>query len=42
MLEFVNVAKVYRGGIRGVDGVTMRLSQGSSACSGPTAQVSRR
>ena len=35
MLEFVNVAKVYRGGVRGVDGVTMRLSAGLVGLLGP-------
>ena len=28
MLELLNVAKVYRGGVRGVDGVTLRLGTG--------------
>src|SRR6266568_2301300 len=28
MLEFLNVVKVYRGGVRGVDGGTMRLGPG--------------
>ncbi len=35
MLEFVNVAKVYRGGVRGVDGVSMRLSTGLVGLLGP-------
>lgn len=35
MLEFVNVTKVYRGGVRGVDGVTMRLSAGLVGLLGP-------
>lgn len=35
MLEFVDVAKVYRGGLRGVDGVTMRLSAGLVGLLGP-------
>ena len=35
MLEFLNVAKVYRGGVRGVDGVTMRLGPGLVALLGP-------
>ncbi len=35
MLEFLNVAKVYRGGVRGVDGVTMRLGLGLVALLGP-------
>jgi ABC-type multidrug transport system ATPase subunit len=35
MLEFVNVAKVYQGGTRGVDGVTMRLGAGLMGLLGP-------
>jgi ABC-2 type transport system ATP-binding protein len=35
MLEFVDVAKVYRGGLRGVDGVTMRLPAGLVGLLGP-------
>jgi ABC-2 type transport system ATP-binding protein len=35
MLEFLNVAKVYRGGVRGVDGVTMRLGPGLVGLLGP-------
>src|SRR6266498_426201 len=35
LLEFVNVAKVYRGGTRGVDGVTMRLGAGLVGLLGP-------
>jgi ABC-2 type transport system ATP-binding protein len=35
MLEFVNVAKTYRGGVRGVDGVTMRLGPGLVGLLGP-------
>jgi ABC-type multidrug transport system ATPase subunit len=35
MLEFVDVAKVYRGGLRGVDGVTMHLSAGLVGLLGP-------
>jgi ABC-2 type transport system ATP-binding protein len=35
LLELVNVAKVYRGGQRGVDGVTMRLGPGLVGLLGP-------
>jgi ABC-type multidrug transport system ATPase subunit len=35
MLEFVNVAKAYRGGHRGVDGVSMRLGPGLVGLLGP-------
>ncbi len=35
MLEFLDVAKVYRGGVRGVDGVTMRLGPGLVGLLGP-------
>jgi ABC-2 type transport system ATP-binding protein len=35
MLEFLNVAKVYRGGVRGVDGVTLRLGPGLVGLLGP-------
>ncbi len=35
LLEFVNVAKVYKGGLRGVDGVTMRLGAGLIGLLGP-------
>src|SRR5258708_9338949 len=35
LLEFVDVAKVYKGGLRGVDGVTMRLGAGLAALLGP-------
>ena len=35
LLEFVNVAKVYRGGMRGVDGVSMRLGPGLVGLLGP-------
>lgn len=35
LLEFINVAKVYRGGLRGVDGVTMRLGAGLVGLLGP-------
>src|SRR5215211_6636355 len=35
LLEFVDVAKVYRGGVRGVDGVTMRLGAGLVGLLGP-------
>jgi ABC-2 type transport system ATP-binding protein len=35
LLELVNVAKVYRGGMRGVDGVTMRLGPGLVGLLGP-------
>ena len=35
MLEFVNVAKDYRGGVRGVDGVTLRLGPGLVGLLGP-------
>ncbi len=35
MLEFLNVAKVYRGGVRGVDGVTIRLGPGLVGLLGP-------
>jgi ABC-2 type transport system ATP-binding protein len=35
MLELVDVAKVYRGGPRGVDGVTMRLAAGLVGLLGP-------
>src|SRR6266704_2751141 len=35
MLELVNVAKVYKGGTRGVDGVTMRLGAGLVGLLGP-------
>ncbi len=35
MLEFLNVVKVYRGGVRGVDGVTMRLGPGLVGLLGP-------
>jgi ABC-type multidrug transport system ATPase subunit len=35
LLEFVDVAKVYRGGLRGVDGVTMRLGTGLVGLLGP-------
>ena len=35
LLEFVDVAKVYKGGIRGVDGVTMRLGPGLVGLLGP-------
>ena len=34
-LELVSVAKVYRGGTRGVDGVTMRLGPGLVGLLGP-------
>ncbi len=35
LLEFVNVAKVYKGGLRGVDGVTLRLGPGLVGLLGP-------
>jgi ABC-2 type transport system ATP-binding protein len=35
MLEFVDVAKVYRGGTRGIDGVSMRLGAGLVGLLGP-------
>ena len=35
MLELVDVAKVYRGGMRGVDGVTLRLGPGLVGLLGP-------
>jgi len=35
LLEFVDVAKVYQGGTRGVDGVTMRLGPGLVGLLGP-------
>jgi ABC-2 type transport system ATP-binding protein len=35
MLEFLDVAKVYRGGVRGVDGVTLRLGPGLVGLLGP-------
>lgn len=35
MLELLNVAKVYRGGVRGVDGVTLRLGTGLIGLLGP-------
>jgi ABC-type multidrug transport system ATPase subunit len=35
LLEFVNVAKVYQGGTRGVDGVSMRLGPGLVGLLGP-------
>jgi hypothetical protein len=35
LLEFVDVAKVYKGGLRGVDGVTMRLGPGLVGLLGP-------
>ena len=35
MLEFLNVVKVYWGGVRGVDGVTMRLGPGLVGLLGP-------
>ena len=35
MLELLNVAKVYRGGVRGVDGVTLRLGTGLVGLLGP-------
>lgn len=35
LLEFVDVAKVYKGGTRGVDGVTMRLGAGLVGLLGP-------
>jgi len=35
LLEFVDVAKVYKGGLRGVDGVTMRLGAGLVGLLGP-------
>jgi ABC-2 type transport system ATP-binding protein len=35
LLEFVDVAKVYKGGTRGVDGVTMRLGPGLVGLLGP-------
>jgi ABC-type multidrug transport system ATPase subunit len=35
MLEFLDIAKVYRGGVRGVDGVTMRLGPGLVGLLGP-------
>jgi ABC-type multidrug transport system ATPase subunit len=35
LLEFVDVAKVYHGGARGVDGVTMRLGTGLVGLLGP-------
>jgi len=35
MLEFLNVAKIYPGGARGVDGVTMRLGPGLVGLLGP-------
>ena len=35
MLEFLNVSKVYRGGVRGVDGVTIRLGPGLVGLLGP-------
>jgi ABC-2 type transport system ATP-binding protein len=35
LLEFVNVTKVYRGGQRGVDGVTLRLGPGLVGLLGP-------
>jgi ABC-2 type transport system ATP-binding protein len=35
MLEFLDVAKVYRGGVHGVDGVTLRLGPGLVGLLGP-------
>jgi len=35
LLEFVDVAKVYKGGLQGVDGVTMRLGPGLVGLLGP-------
>jgi ABC-2 type transport system ATP-binding protein len=35
MLEILDVAKVYRGGVRGVDGVTLRLGPGLVGLLGP-------
>jgi ABC-2 type transport system ATP-binding protein len=35
LLEFVDVGKVYRGGLRGVDGITMRLGTGLVGLLGP-------
>ncbi|HZC41774.1 MAG TPA: ATP-binding cassette domain-containing protein, partial [Streptosporangiaceae bacterium] len=35
MLELLNIAKVYRGGVRGVDGATLRLGPGLLALLGP-------
>jgi ABC-2 type transport system ATP-binding protein len=35
MLELLDVAKAYRGGVRGVDGVTLRLGQGLVGLLGP-------
>src|SRR5215510_12652076 len=35
LLEFVDIAKVYKGGTRGVDGVTMRLGPGLVGLLGP-------
>jgi len=35
VLELLNVAKVYRGGVRGVDGVTLRLGTGLIGLLGP-------
>ncbi len=35
MLELVNIAKVYRGGVRGVEGVTLRLGPGLVGLLGP-------
>ena len=35
MLELLNIAKVYQGGVRGVDGVTLRLGPGLLGLLGP-------
>jgi ABC-type multidrug transport system ATPase subunit len=37
MLELLDVVKVYRGGVRGVDGVTLRLGPGLVGLLGPNA-----
>ena len=42
LLELVDVAKAYRGGPRGVDGVTCGSAPGWSGCSAPTAPASHR
>ena len=39
LLELVDVAKAYRGGTRGVDGVTLRLGPGLVGLLGPTARA---
>ena len=42
LLELVDVAKAYRGGTRGVDGVTLRLGPGLVGLLGPNGAASHR